>query len=79
LDAEYMARATFGSDLRLLVNSVLRRWDTAALDEFIVATALDVQPLSASSKAPRFSRPILHMPSSAVSKRRSETEQVSLV
>ncbi len=33
LDAEYMARATFLSDLRLLVNTLLRRWDTAALKE----------------------------------------------
>ncbi len=33
LDAEYMARATFLSDLRLLVNTLLRRWDTAALEE----------------------------------------------
>ena len=27
LDIEYMAQATFLSDLRLLVNSVLHRWD----------------------------------------------------
>lgn len=27
LDAQYMARASFFSDLRLIVNSVLRRWD----------------------------------------------------
>ena len=27
LDAEYMAHATFLSDLKLIVNSVLRRWD----------------------------------------------------
>ena len=33
LDAEYMARATFLSDLRLLVNTLLRRWNTAALEE----------------------------------------------
>jgi lipopolysaccharide/colanic/teichoic acid biosynthesis glycosyltransferase len=33
LDAEYMARATFLSDLSLLVNTLLRRWDTAALEE----------------------------------------------
>jgi lipopolysaccharide/colanic/teichoic acid biosynthesis glycosyltransferase len=29
LDAEYMARATFVSDLCLLVSTLLRRWDTA--------------------------------------------------
>jgi lipopolysaccharide/colanic/teichoic acid biosynthesis glycosyltransferase len=33
LDAEYMARATFLSDLRLLVNTLLRRWNTAALEK----------------------------------------------
>jgi len=33
LDAEYMARATFLSDLRLLGNTLLRRWDTVALEE----------------------------------------------
>jgi len=27
LDAEYMSRATFFSDLKLILNSVLRRWD----------------------------------------------------
>lgn len=32
LDSEYMARATFLSDLRLLVKSVLRRWDNSAID-----------------------------------------------
>ncbi len=33
LDAEYMARATFLSDLRLLVNTLLCRWDSVALKE----------------------------------------------
>ncbi len=32
LDAEYMARATFFSDLKLIVNSVLRRWDSSVMD-----------------------------------------------
>jgi lipopolysaccharide/colanic/teichoic acid biosynthesis glycosyltransferase len=31
LDAEYMARATFRSDLALIVKTVLRRWDYAAI------------------------------------------------
>lgn len=30
LDAEYMSRATFFSDLKLIVNSVLRRWDESS-------------------------------------------------
>jgi lipopolysaccharide/colanic/teichoic acid biosynthesis glycosyltransferase len=43
LDAEYMAHATFFSDLHILVNSVLRRWDTAALDEIIAMSASDMK------------------------------------
>lgn len=37
LDAEYMARATFLSDLKLLVNSVLRRWDDTVLESYLGA------------------------------------------
>lgn len=37
LDEEYRARATFFSDLKLLVNSVLRRWDNAALETLLSA------------------------------------------
>lgn len=32
LDAEYMPNATFRSDLKLIVNSVLRRWDDSVVD-----------------------------------------------
>jgi lipopolysaccharide/colanic/teichoic acid biosynthesis glycosyltransferase len=35
LDAEYMARATFFSDLKLIVNSVLRRWDTSVMEDLL--------------------------------------------
>jgi lipopolysaccharide/colanic/teichoic acid biosynthesis glycosyltransferase len=35
LDARYMARATVLSDLQILVKSVLRRWDNAALEALI--------------------------------------------
>ena len=37
LDAQYMARATFLSDLNLIVNSVLRRWDESILDSLPIA------------------------------------------
>ena len=33
IDAAYMARATFLSDLSLLVNTLLHRWDTATLEK----------------------------------------------
>jgi lipopolysaccharide/colanic/teichoic acid biosynthesis glycosyltransferase len=35
LDAEYMARATFSSDLKLIFNSVLRRWDNSVMEELL--------------------------------------------
>jgi lipopolysaccharide/colanic/teichoic acid biosynthesis glycosyltransferase len=35
LDAEYMARATFASDLSLLLNSILRRWDTSPAEQLL--------------------------------------------
>jgi lipopolysaccharide/colanic/teichoic acid biosynthesis glycosyltransferase len=35
LDARYMERATVLSDLQILVKSVLRRWDSAALEALI--------------------------------------------
>lgn len=35
MDQEYMARATFSSDLRLLVDTVLRRWDTSLMEKLL--------------------------------------------
>jgi lipopolysaccharide/colanic/teichoic acid biosynthesis glycosyltransferase len=32
LDEEYMAHATFRSDLKIIINSVLRRWDDSVVD-----------------------------------------------
>ncbi len=37
MDAEYLAQATPLSDLGLLINTLLRRWDTAAAATFIAA------------------------------------------
>jgi hypothetical protein len=33
IDAQYIERATLSTDLRLLVRSVLRRWETAAAEK----------------------------------------------
>jgi lipopolysaccharide/colanic/teichoic acid biosynthesis glycosyltransferase len=35
IDVEYMARATFFSDLRLLFDTVLRRWDTTVMEDVL--------------------------------------------
>jgi lipopolysaccharide/colanic/teichoic acid biosynthesis glycosyltransferase len=40
LDEEYMAKATFLSDLKLIVDSVLRRWDRAIIEHLFMAWAL---------------------------------------
>jgi lipopolysaccharide/colanic/teichoic acid biosynthesis glycosyltransferase len=39
LDARYMARATFLSDLKLIVNSALRRWNSSFLEDLLKARA----------------------------------------
>lgn len=41
LDAEYMARATFQSDLKLIVKSLLRRWDDSASTSFPMSAFAD--------------------------------------
>jgi lipopolysaccharide/colanic/teichoic acid biosynthesis glycosyltransferase len=41
LDADYMARATFLSDLKLIVDSVLRRWDRSIMEGLLTAWALE--------------------------------------
>jgi lipopolysaccharide/colanic/teichoic acid biosynthesis glycosyltransferase len=40
LDADYMANATFGSDLKLIVDSVFRRWDTSIVDSLFQTWAV---------------------------------------
>lgn len=43
LDAEYMARATFFSDFKLLVDSVLRRWDIDAMKSLLDTWAFETE------------------------------------
>jgi lipopolysaccharide/colanic/teichoic acid biosynthesis glycosyltransferase len=40
IDAEYMARATFFSDFKLLVDTVLRRWDTSVMENLMSVAIL---------------------------------------
>ena len=62
LDSEYMSQATFLSDLQLLVNSVLRRFDTSILEALIVAAAFEIENGKALSKTPEIPRPVPRMP-----------------
>jgi lipopolysaccharide/colanic/teichoic acid biosynthesis glycosyltransferase len=45
IDAEYMARATFLSDLKILVNSVLRRWDSSVMESLLDTEAFAADDL----------------------------------
>jgi len=78
LDAEYMAHATLFSDLRLLMNSVLRRWDTAALDEFIVATAFGVNEFTAPSSVFKPTRGAVRLPIPLRADRDAEAQEASV-
>lgn len=51
MDAEYSARATLLSDIRLLVISVLRRWDPVTAEGFIAAAPMKVQGVGVQSEA----------------------------
>jgi lipopolysaccharide/colanic/teichoic acid biosynthesis glycosyltransferase len=41
LDEEYMASATFASDLKLIIDSVLRRWDTRVIERLLKTWAYE--------------------------------------
>jgi lipopolysaccharide/colanic/teichoic acid biosynthesis glycosyltransferase len=70
LDAEYMARATFFSDLKIILNSVLRRWDNTIMegllqrafkpeDRGLIPRMPDMElALNRARKLPRMERPV---------------------
>lgn len=41
IDAEYMAHATFRSDFRIIVDSVLRRWDSTVMENLLKTWAFE--------------------------------------
>jgi lipopolysaccharide/colanic/teichoic acid biosynthesis glycosyltransferase len=51
LDAEYMARATFLSDLKLIVDSVWRRWDSSVMEGMLVKWAFEAEDRMLLSRA----------------------------
>lgn len=52
LDEDYMARATFRTDLALIVNSVLRRWDDSVVDNLPEPYEFDLYGQVRSTNAP---------------------------
>ena len=65
LDAEYMAHATFLSDLKLIVDSVLRRWDSSIVEGLLNTGAFEAEdriPLSTVSDPKAATKRVLMPP-----------------
>lgn len=62
LDAEYMAQATFISDLKLLVNTVLRRWDDTVLESYLHAAKVEYEDGMIPSRVPNPPRIAIRRP-----------------
>lgn len=58
LDAEYMASATFFSDLKLIMKSVLRRWDDSVVDSLVATEAMEAETKRREKAQPAPSIPI---------------------
>ncbi len=52
LDREYMARATFLTDLRLILDTVVRRWDSSVICKLLDLETADRQSKASKTKAP---------------------------
>jgi len=76
LDADYMERATFLSDLRLLVNSILRRWNADALENFIAASRFQGDREMTRARAYGSSSAGLRISNSLSTNQPAEAEQV---
>ena len=59
IDEEYMAKATFFSDFKLLVNTVLRRWDTSIMESLLTDTLLPEEDSAHRNVASRSHLPII--------------------
>jgi lipopolysaccharide/colanic/teichoic acid biosynthesis glycosyltransferase len=79
LDAEYMSRATFLSDLGLIVKSVLRRWDSAALREIVVAAASQLERNAARSAVYTAAQTTLRRPIPLRANQPVDAEEASVV
>jgi lipopolysaccharide/colanic/teichoic acid biosynthesis glycosyltransferase len=77
LDADYMARATFLSDIRLLVCTVLRRWNTDALENFIAVSKYHGVRETTQARASGLSSAGLRISNSLTTNQEAEAEQVS--
>ena len=77
LDADYMEHATFLSDFRILVDSILRRWNTEALGNLIATSTVQRDLEITLAGASGSSRAGLRLPKSLATVEPTEVEQVS--
>jgi lipopolysaccharide/colanic/teichoic acid biosynthesis glycosyltransferase len=77
LDADYMAQATFLSDARLLVDSILRRWNTEVLGTLIATSTVQWDREMTPARESGSSRAGLRLPKSLSTIEPAEVEQVS--
>jgi lipopolysaccharide/colanic/teichoic acid biosynthesis glycosyltransferase len=81
MDAEYLAQATFLSDLGLLIKTALRRWNSTAAEAFIAAAALE---FVSQNLPPRMTAPFvpvvrMPMPNPAMAAHLTTAEQATAV
>ncbi len=62
IDAEYLAQATFFSDLGLLFHTALRRWHTSLAENYLTAVAHEWVNLNPPARAAETSVPVVRMP-----------------
>ena len=77
LDADYMAHATFQSDVRLLADSILRRWNTEVLGTLIATSTVQWDREMTSARGSRSFRGGPRLPKSLSTIEPAEVEQVS--
>lgn len=76
LDGEYMAHATFRSDLKIIFDSVLRHWDTTTVEQLLNTWAFDPVERRAVSGVPASDATFQHGPIVAQMDRPATTGQV---
>ncbi len=79
LDAEYMAQATFLSDLRIIVDSVFRRWDNSTVEELLDAWVFEQSGARVLSIVPDPAPGFAHAPIVARMERPASTGQIQAI
>jgi len=78
LDIEYMSHATFPSDLQLLIDCILRRWDDTAVEYFLSLAAIECDDKMIPSKVPDRPWIMAHLPILPSANQPVEAEQTSV-